>query len=1061
MGSIAPAARALGACLLGLCAVACVGSGGPPLPPASLELVMGDRQVGVVGTALPTQLSVLVRDELGRPSEGVAVTFVVVSGEAMLNPSEVATGRDGRAATLVTLGSVPGEVLVEASVAGGSVRPTRFTLAAEPGAPTFLTMISGDGQRGVPGDELPEPLVVAAEDRFRNPVPRVNIAFFVTSGGGRLTPASGDTGMDGRFSTRLTLPTWLGPVVVEARGMDLAGSPLRFNATVAMSRPAAFLVLSAGDAQRAPISTRVPAPLVVQALDGAHQPVAKAEVRFAVEGGGDATVTAPIALTGDDGLAKTFVDLGRTSGPLQVSASLEGALGSPQRFTLTATAGPAYRMTYAGGDEQRAVIGSILPRPFAVKVADAVGNPVVGTQVAFRIVSGEGTLSARDVATGEDGIAATTMTLPRIVGATLVRASVEGGLLGSPVDFRAVAQPAPAAFLTLHSGGEQRGVAGSTLPQPIKALVSDAFQNAVSGVEVTFAVTQGGARMSNMTATSGPDGTASTTVTLGDIAGTSIIEARSTGLVGSPVVTRVHGTAGPAARLQMVAGDAQRSRVGTTLPQALEVVVVDQLGNGVPNIFVEWAVTSGSATVPDRFTLTDSDGFARTPVQLGVRVGPVTLEARAAVLGSPVLFQARARLSDFPTLWVTSGDRQSGRPGTTLRAPLVATLRDPDGEPLYDTEVAFEVTDGEGSLSRATVVTDGSGLASTELTLGQGGTTVVMASALAVGAIPVTFTATTRNFTSLGYVETLRNGLTLETLPLHAVDVLVHAFVVPAANGTLTETGSFAAQRLAGIAGLAHAAGKQIIMSVGGATGSTAFAAMAASASARSAFISGLLARLRDWDYDGVDLDWEFPSNATERASFTRLAQELRATLSAASNRYILAFGISTGQALDYYDFPALAAVTDFGVYFGYDWNNPACGPMENTTSYTSNGGSTFNASVKGALNFILGRGYPASKLLIGIPFYSSSPSRSWFEVRGRWSTGSFPIHPLYRESLIDGTWWTVPLGIEGKLDATLEPGLSVLTNQTTLGGLAIWELGHEGGYSDLSDAVADWLAAH
>ena len=60
-----------------------------------------------------------------------------------------------------------------------------------------------------------------------------------------------------------------------------------------------------------------------------------------------------------------------------------------------------------------------------------------------------------------------------------------------------------------------------------------------------------------------------------------------------------------------------------------------------------------------------------------------------------------------------------------------------------------------------------------------------------------------------------------------------------------------------GLIHLAHAAGAEIYPSIGGWTLSDAFPAMAASTSARSNFASKCAQLVQEYQFDGIDLDWE------------------------------------------------------------------------------------------------------------------------------------------------------------------------------------------------------------
>ena len=80
-----------------------------PLPePTTLEIISGDGQEGVAGTVLVDPFVVEVRDEYGRPLEGVTVTFAVTEGTGAMGVVISRTDSDGRVASTLTLGVVPG-----------------------------------------------------------------------------------------------------------------------------------------------------------------------------------------------------------------------------------------------------------------------------------------------------------------------------------------------------------------------------------------------------------------------------------------------------------------------------------------------------------------------------------------------------------------------------------------------------------------------------------------------------------------------------------------------------------------------------------------------------------------------------------------------------------------------------------------------------------------------------------------------------------------------------------------------------------------------------------------
>ena len=198
--------------------------------PRGLTKVSGDGQEGPASTQLAEPFVVSVLDEDGAAIAGVAVRFLVATGEGMLssttdaNPcivkrftssTTVTTDANGRAATKLTLGSELGTNTVSATVTG--FEPVTFTAtAAEQATPHSLTKICGDDQEGTAGLLLDRPFVVSVLDEDSSALAGVGVSFAIISGGGTLSDTTFTTDANGRARTWLTLGSELGTNTVEA-----------------------------------------------------------------------------------------------------------------------------------------------------------------------------------------------------------------------------------------------------------------------------------------------------------------------------------------------------------------------------------------------------------------------------------------------------------------------------------------------------------------------------------------------------------------------------------------------------------------------------------------------------------------------------------------------------------------------------------------------------------------------------------------------------------------------------------------------------------------------------
>ena len=228
--------------------------------PGSLVRVSGEGQVGRVGGRLPQPLVVAVRDSQGQPVPGILVTFRVLEGTGVVSPATIVTGADGQASTILTLGSVAGPNMVQAQVEGrGEVMFTASGIADRNTA--RLIIVSGNRQAGVPGEVLPEPLVVGLEDQFGNPVVREPVRAVIIQGEGTLQPAmlplgsSGGalplqsideqthTDAQGRAAFRLQLGFSGESVAVEVRAASLPQvPPVQFLTVIGLISPRGIAV---------------------------------------------------------------------------------------------------------------------------------------------------------------------------------------------------------------------------------------------------------------------------------------------------------------------------------------------------------------------------------------------------------------------------------------------------------------------------------------------------------------------------------------------------------------------------------------------------------------------------------------------------------------------------------------------------------------------------------------------------------------------------------------------------------------------------------------------------
>src|SRR5213595_2359339 len=137
-----------------------------------------------------------------------------------------------------------------------------------------------------------------------------------------------------------------------------------------------------------------------------------------------------------------------------------------------------------------------------------------------------------------------------------------------------------------------------------------------------------------------------------------------------------------------------------------------------------------------------------------------------------------------------------------------------------------------------------------------------------------------------------QGGMPASAIDYPALTHIIHFSIVPNADSTLnTSDNSLTAVNSANIIASAHAAGKKVLVCVGGASTQTQFQGATSDAN-RSAFITNLVNLMSSRGYDGTDVDWE-PLDPGYARQFTNFINGLRVALNVVTPRPLLAAAIA------------------------------------------------------------------------------------------------------------------------------------------------------------------------
>jgi chitinase len=327
--------------------------------------------------------------------------------------------------------------------------------------------------------------------------------------------------------------------------------------------------------------------------------------------------------------------------------------------------------------------------------------------------------------------------------------------------------------------------------------------------------------------------------------------------------------------------------------------------------------------------------------------------------------------------------------------------------------------------------------------------------------------------------------------------------------------------------------GLKVLISIGGWTLSRDFSDIAATSAGRRAFARSCIALFLKGNlpvrngaggkgvakgvFDGIDIDWEFPVTGglpgnhyrpADRHNATLLFKEFRRQLNAygdtRNQRFLLTAALPAGNVANTrYELPGVGATLDWINVMTYDMH----GPWDPTTDFGSplardpaDLAGTAAFTVEGTISHFRGNGVPASKLVVGVPFYAYQYSGvdaadnglyqafddTALDASGDWTT---VVNPTYHD-LVDvgevvtspsggtpvgqngftrylraaaGEPWLWGPGLHGGTFITYEDRSSIARRVTYvkaqgLRGLMVWEVSQDDNRRDLSNAVGEVL---
>lgn len=172
---------------------------------------------------------------------------------------------------------------------------------------------------------------------------------------------------------------------------------------------------------------------------------------------------------------------------------------------------------------------------------------------------------------------------------------------------------------------------------------------------------------------------------------------------------------------------------------------------------------------------------------------------------------------------------------------------------------------------------------------------------------------------------------------------------------------------------------------------------MSASYESRKIFIKSVVEFLIIYNFDGIDIDWEYPSQRDgrkeDKQNFVRLLKELRRELK--PKRFLLTAAVASTKFIadKSYDVPALNYLLDFVNVMTYDFYGPWMNIAGHHSPLYTTKGDQKELSIESSIQYWLKAGISNEKLIMGVPTYA----RSFTLINGSGQGNRIDLHPLSR----------------------------------------------------------------
>lgn len=616
-----------------------------PLP--TLAINGGNGQTSQVGTAYPTNLSVIARNS-GVPAGTVSINWLVTGGSAAITnngPTDSVTGIATAMVVPVTAGPItitatradaPG-VSVTFNLTGTSLPHTLNSVSPNPASGTDGTPMSFTVrllQSGTPVNAANIRWTAAAPFSPANLVTATNAAGDATAS---FTPSA-----PGNFTNVVRAD--YDPDGIPATGDEVS---FAFNATVA-SVPT--LTISGGNGQSGQVGVDYPALLSVLAQDSGALAVG-VNINWVVTGGSAAISSS--GATDPTGQSRLSVNPS-APGVITITATRADAPAATVTFSLTATTAPVIPYTLVPVSPNPLTGTLNTPLPVTVRLLQG-GTPVNGATVVWNAgppFAPASTSSTTDAA--GNAVASFTPSasgsFPNVITAFVDPDGIAGN--GDEVSLNYNANVGFVAGLVATGGNGQNALVGAAYPLPLTVHADNGGANA-AGVTINWSLASGSATLSAPTSVTNASGNAVINVVAGATPGpVTIVASRQDAPAATASFTLSVNSLGT---MSIIGGDDQLLVVG--IPSApMTVELKNAAGVPIAGAVVTWTTSAGtlSQATGQAKALTETtttDGAGRTSNTVtATGAGPVQVSAASPLAAAPAVFHHNGALGNLEGL---------------------------------------------------------------------------------------------------------------------------------------------------------------------------------------------------------------------------------------------------------------------------------------------------------------------------------------------------------------------------------------------------------------------------